>query len=71
MNAGVFDASASSGAPEMLELEVSAQDGLELVGTSALETSTVNLAAAKRSSEPAAASCPQTTSPPLKSWLKY
>lgn len=48
MNAGVFDASASSGAPEMLELEVSAQDGLELVGTSALETSTVNLAAAKR-----------------------
>lgn len=44
MNAGVFDASASSGAPEMLELEVSAQDGLELVGTSALETSTVNLA---------------------------
>ena len=48
MNAGVFDASASSGVPEILELEGSAQDGLELVGTSALETSTVNLAAAKR-----------------------
>lgn len=48
MNPGVFEAKCCGSAPAIRELAVNCSEGLSLVGTSALEASTVNLAAAKR-----------------------
>lgn len=48
MNPGVFEPAGDGSTPELRELAVRGFDCLELVCTSALEASTVNLAAAKR-----------------------
>ena len=65
--AGTFEASDAAAEPQVTQINCSGSCSVELAGTSAVEASTVNLAAASASSALAAASPPLTTSPPLKS----